>query len=506
MQDEFRQRLKERLASPQGAPSGRFAGRGIVTCAGGQRYFTCVWVLIWMLRRVFRSELPIQVWHLGAVEMSEGMRAILEEEAGVEVVDAETVIARHPARVARGWPLKPYAIAHSRFEEVLFLDADTVPLTDPAAVFDWSLYRDCGLLLWPDLIDIKAENPVWAKLGLEPAECISVDSGILAVDKARAFAVLDLAILLNEHWQELYDLLYGDKDTFLIAARLLAYPAAMIPHRPFDFDYDLVQRDPPGDAFVHHRTNAKWNLKSRNRPMSAPALEQDCAAALAELGRRWTGVVFHAPERSAAARAAERALIAIRRFDYISSVTGSRPLELLSGNRVGEGRAEYEQHWAIAEREGKRVLQLYSDVQLHVELAELDDGSWRGGAVVAPHFDARLVAQSAAESWPHRHADRVARGSAEVVAGLLAAAAPPAGFDAARARDLAAALSLVNGAFDDVPEELNERSAALDGRWRDLLRGLAGELASARDRRIALAGERAQHPVGINPAHYVRVL
>jgi hypothetical protein len=505
MQDEFRQRLKERLALPQSAPAGRFSGRGIVTCAGGPRYFTCVFVLIWIVRRVFGSQLPIQVWHLGAVELSEGMRAILEEE-GVEVVDAETVIARHPARVARGWPLKPYAIAHSRFQEVLFLDADTVPLVDPAAVFDWSLYRDSGLLLWPDLIDIKAENPVWAKLGLEAGDCISVDSGILAVDKARAFAVLDLAILLNEHWRELYDLLYGDKDTFLLASRLLGFRPAMIPHRPFDFDYDLVQRDPEGDAFLHHRTHAKWSLKGRNHPMAAPALDQDCAAALAELERRWSGVVFHAPERSATARAAERTLIATRRFDYTTSTTGARPLELLSGGRVGEGRAECEQHWAVVERDGKLVLQLFSESRLHVELLELDEGSWHGGAVVLPHFGARLAAASAAENWPHRGADRIVRGSADVVAGLLAAAVTGAGYDEALARDLAAALSLVNGAFDDVPEQLNEHSGALDPRWRDFVSRLAGELAPARDRRVALTSERARHPVGINPAHYQRVL
>ena len=500
----FRQRLQERLSSPQSCPGGRFSGRGIVTCAGGPRYFTCVWVLIWVLRRVYRTPLPIQVWHLGASEMSEGMRAALEEE-GVEVVDAETVIARHPARVARGWPLKPYAIANSRFQEVLFLDADTVPLADPAAVFDWSPYRDCGLLLWPDIVDLAAENPIWAKVGLAPRECISVDSGILAVDKARAFPVLDLAIFLNEYWEELYDILHGDKDTFLIACRLLGYPEAMMAHRPFNFDYDLVQRDPQGDAFLHHRTRTKWNLRSPNRRLALAALEGDCAAALAELRRWWSGVIFHAPARSEAARAAEAALVATRRFDYLSGMPAARTLELLSGNRVGEGRAEYEQHWAVVERDGRLVLQFYSDVQLHVELGQLEDGSWRGGTVVAPHFSARLVPQSAAQSFPHRGEKRIARTAADAVAALLAAATTAAGYDEGAARDLAAALALLNGAFDDVPEELTARLPP-DALWREGLGQLAGELAAARERRLALASENARHPAVINPAHYRRVM
>jgi hypothetical protein len=505
--EPFRQRLQERLSSRRPCPTGRFSGRGIVTCAGGPRYFTCAWVLIWTLRRVLRSKLPIQVWHLGAVEMSAGMRAILDEE-GVEVVDAEAVLARHPARVARGWPLKPYAIAHSRFQEVLYLDADTVPLAEPSAVFDWSAYRDSGLLFWPDILDIKAENPIWAKVGLAPQSCVSVDSGILAVDKTRAFAALDIAILLNEHWEEIYELLHGDKDTFLLACRLVGHAEAMIPHRPFDFDFDLVQRDPQGDAFLHHRTAAKWNLNGRNRPVATAMFNAECDAALAELRRRWNGVVFHAPPGGEAARAAEAAIVATRRFAYVSTHGAPRAMELLAGNRVGEGRAEYEQHWAVVQREGAIVLQFYSDVQLHVELTQLEDGSWRGATVVQPHFSARLVAESIAQGFPGQGAERIARTSAEVVAGLLAAAAPAAGYDVGVARDLAAALVLVNGAFDDVPEELAAHLArrTFDSRWSDLLGRLARDLSAARDRRVALGRDRAKHPIEINLTHYLRVL
>jgi hypothetical protein len=507
MQDAFRHRLDERLASPQAYPSGRFSGRGIVTCAGGPRYFTCVWVLIWILRRVHRTSLPIQVWHLGVSEMSEGMRAILEEE-GVEVVNAETVVSRYPARVSRGWPLKPYAIAHSRFQEVLYLDADTVPLCDPSAVFGWDIYRGAGLLLWPDLLDLKAENPIWKTLGLAPRDCISVESGIIAVDKARAWSVLDISVLLNEHWEDLYSLIYGDKDAFLLSCPLLAYPEAMIAHRPFGLDNDLVQRDPAGEPFLHHRTCSKWSLSGRNRPVAVAALDQSCEQALVELRRRWTGAVFHAPSRTPAARAAEAMLIEARHFEYSTSVIPGRALELLSGNRVAQGRAECEQHWAVVERDNALVLQFFSDVQLRVELVRLDDGSWRGGSVVTPHFDARLVSESAARSWPHRGAERVARTAADAVAALLDTSLFAAGYDAGTARDLAAALSLLNGVFDDVPEQATERRAgrALEVDWSDFLDGVIRRLAETRDRRLALVADRAVHPFDIDPARYVRVL
>ena len=166
--EELRAAIDERLRHPPPFPEERFAGRGIVICAGGQRYFTCAWVLISVLRSVHQTKLPIQVWHLGRSEMSEAMQILLEEQ-GVEVVNAETVLHRYPAKVAGPWPLKPYAIAHSRFREVLSLDADTVPLADPGAILDWDLYRESGFLFWPDIIDLLEANPIWSISGLSRA-------------------------------------------------------------------------------------------------------------------------------------------------------------------------------------------------------------------------------------------------------------------------------------------------------------------------------------------------
>jgi len=292
--------LRQAIADRKRAhyPAARFEGRGIVICAGGPRYFTCAWVLVWLLRQVYRTNLPIQVWHLGRSEMSEAMCLLLEAQ-GVEVVNAETVIARFPARVAGGWPLKPYAIAHSRFREVLYLDADAVPLVDPLAVFDWSGYREHGLLLWPDAIDLKASNPIWQAVGLPPRDCISIDAGLLAVDKQRSWDSLELAVLLNEHVEEVYRAIHGDKDTFLLAALLARQEPAMIIHRPLPCGFsDLVQRDPKGDPFVHHRTGSKWNLVGPNRALARNDLMANCEQALTELRRRWNGVVFHAPDRS----------------------------------------------------------------------------------------------------------------------------------------------------------------------------------------------------------------
>jgi hypothetical protein len=497
----LREAIAERLRNPPTFHEERFAGRGIVICAGGQRYFTCAWVLISVLRSVHQTKLPIQVWHLGRSEMSEAMQILLEEQ-GVEVVNAETVLHRYPATIAGPWPLKPYAIAHSRFREVLSLDADTVPLADPTAILDWALYRRSGLLFWPDVIDLLETNPIWSTLGLEPRHCISVESSVLAVDKARAWDVLDVAILLNEHWRESFKYLYGDKDTFLLAAILTGSRYARIDHRPFSAAGDLVQRDVDGDPLFHHRTASKWRLFGENRPLATPALTDDCEKAVAELRRRWSGVIFQVPERSERARVEEAKLIELRCFRYQTS-SETRWLELLRGGAIGEGRTEMEQHWAVIGRDGTLVLQLYSGSRLAVELLAQPDGSWRGGSLGDSGFEARLSAENGWRSWPD--ADR--RSARAEIAALLDPSLFASGFDPEIGQEVEAALFLLNRLFDDVPEQLLVKLAALPlcQAWHAALDPLARSLKEARDARRRRAPHDLVAPVVINPQHYSRV-
>ncbi len=47
-EDDFRSVLEQRAARPY--PGAAMSGRGIVTCAGGARYFICAYVLVRLLR------------------------------------------------------------------------------------------------------------------------------------------------------------------------------------------------------------------------------------------------------------------------------------------------------------------------------------------------------------------------------------------------------------------------------------------------------------------------
>ena len=131
----------------------------------------------------------------------------------------------------------------------------------------------------------------------EPRSCISFNSGVLAIDKTRGWIILDIAILLNEHWRDAYKYLHGDKDSFLLAGILTGSQYGTIPHRPFMVDGDLVQRDPNGDPLVHSRNGSKWKLFGENRPPCLPS-SRALPAGHRQARRRWSGVIFHPPDRS----------------------------------------------------------------------------------------------------------------------------------------------------------------------------------------------------------------
>ncbi len=151
------------------------------------------------------------------------MRSLLTE-LDVTAVDAAPIAARLGVSIQDGWQLKPFALLLSRFAEVLMLDADQVPVVDPSVAFDWPQFRETGALFWPDIVDLKADNPIWAALGLPAERRISLESGQLLVDKRRHRRAAIVTMALNEMAESTYRYVYGDKDTFLLGWMLTQAP------------------------------------------------------------------------------------------------------------------------------------------------------------------------------------------------------------------------------------------------------------------------------------------
>jgi len=388
-----RDELKARLAAAASAdppfPEDRFAGRGIVICAGGARLFTCAWVTIGLLRRHLACTLPIEVWHLGPEEMGPTMRGLLER-LGAQPVDALEVAKRHRVDRLGGWELKPYALMHSSFCEVLLLDADNVPVREPSFLFECPEFRDPGALFWPDLVRVSPDNEIWTVTGLEFRDTQSFESGQLVLDKSRCWRALSLVHWMNQHSDAFYRFVHGDKDTFLFAWLMLTQPYHLIRHRPKLLESTMCQRDPDGAVLFQHRNGAKWILDGNNPRIEGFRLDDECRALLDELAALWDGRIFNPPLRSDEVRRLERELSQIRAFQLIRVSSDDRRIELLPDHSIGAGRL-HERYWYIGDGAAGPELRIEGDGLLSCALQRSGDGRWYGRLLQAPGMPVELI-------------------------------------------------------------------------------------------------------------------
>ncbi len=272
-----------------------FSGRGIVICGGGETYFPCAWVCIHMLRTV-GCKLPIQLWYLGREEFSENMLGLMRS-IGVECVDAQEIQKKHPARMMHGWALKPYAILHSRFREVLLLDADNVPVANPEFLFRTPEYKCTGAIFWPDYGRLARSGSIWKACGVAYQNEPAFESGQIVVDKKRCWEPLKLALWYNGHSDFIYQHIHGDKDTFHMAFRKLKRPYS-IPDTPIEtLNGTMCQHDFNGRRIFQHRNLAKWTLRTGNLQVPGFFFEKECFKFLKKLRQKWDGKLRPIPDQ-----------------------------------------------------------------------------------------------------------------------------------------------------------------------------------------------------------------
>lgn len=245
-----------------GYPGG-YSGQGVVICAGGYKYFTCAWILISMLRKQ-GCILPIELWYSDG-ELSGDMIVRLGD-LGVECRNLSDF-----ADSAKGFIVKPLAILNSKFEEILFLDADNIAVRDPSYLFENENYRKTGTIFWPDYWKTPRKNPIWEIIGRSYSDNHEQESGQILINKKKCWKELNLCLFFNENATIYYNLLYGDKDTFRFAWMALNTEFFMIETElascgyidPADKSFNgitMVQYDAHGKVLFMHRNQLKWDI------------------------------------------------------------------------------------------------------------------------------------------------------------------------------------------------------------------------------------------------------
>lgn len=360
----------------------RHDGRGIVICAGGIRYLTCAWVLIHMLRRL-GCELPIEVWYLGEDE-GDADWIELVRPLGVTCVDAHVVRRQHPHPRLTGWESKAFAIQHSRFEEVLFLDADNVPVVDPTFLFDDPNYRETGAVFWPDGPHMRPDNAAWQAFDVAYRDEREVESGQLLIDKRRCWRSLNLCNWYNEHSDFFYQFIYGDKDTFRFAWHRLGQSFSM-PRDMESIPFTICQHDFQGRRIFQHRCHDKW-LLSHNHRAAGFEHESECLALIDQLRKCWDPVRHLTRHLQDDDCRDMDTLVGLRfRYERIGQV--SWPLELGANGRVSVGWTPSECYWwckqqqlVLADQDGRTYARL-----------DRDEETWAGHAIKQRSQNVRMA-------------------------------------------------------------------------------------------------------------------
>ncbi|KAH7343195.1 mannosyltransferase putative-domain-containing protein [Rhizoctonia solani] len=195
-------------------------GRGIVMTGGNKDTVQRILVSLRILRHEYKCKLGVEVFSFpGEITNQNDVRSLGDLGATVRELSEF-------AKVDGAWKnfqIKAAAIAKSSFGEVLYIDSDNIPLSDPSILFNEPLYRNGPrAVFWPDFNKDHPQNAIWRVLGVG---CNygrwELESGQILIDK-RGNGGLNLAALYvavhMAHEQSFYYMLSGgDKDTFRYA-------------------------------------------------------------------------------------------------------------------------------------------------------------------------------------------------------------------------------------------------------------------------------------------------
>lgn len=180
--------------------------------------------------------------------------------------------------------MKPYAIIHSRFKEVLWLDADQVPVQNPEFLFETPEFKRLGAVFWPDFNRFKPDHPMWGFTGVEYRDEPEIQAGEILVDKERCWEPLRLSLWFNEHHRFFYRYILGDKDTYRFAWHKLDRRYAVPPFPIHALEGTMCQHDFSGRRLFQHRNMKKWQLLGPNPRVAGFEYEEECLQFLKELG------------------------------------------------------------------------------------------------------------------------------------------------------------------------------------------------------------------------------
>jgi SAM-dependent methyltransferase len=206
------------------------------------------------MTREYDKDIPIQVWYRGK---SETVSKEDVEGLGVELIDIDHMIdILGDARLMGGWESKLYAITHTDFKVVAYLDADAYPVDNLSRMCD--IAENDGFAFWQDTGGCE-NNVKWRKaMGSErpPNAIKAIQGGQLFINREKCWNEIVVAHWMNQHSDYFYQHMYGDQDTWRVAFTLTGKKYANLGNaRLADGVFDCQYG---GKSYVVHR--CQWKM------------------------------------------------------------------------------------------------------------------------------------------------------------------------------------------------------------------------------------------------------
>ncbi|KAJ3087153.1 hypothetical protein HK102_011705 [Quaeritorhiza haematococci] len=136
-----------------------------------------------------KNEMGIEIFYLDdelSPKEREGLVAL-----GKKVYVTDLTDERLPFPIKRidnrQFQTKPASILNSRFKQVLFLDADCYLAGDPRNLFELDVFKQTGVLMWPDYWKTQSRNAIWEVLEVDCRDEFEVESGQIMFDKEKTW-------------------------------------------------------------------------------------------------------------------------------------------------------------------------------------------------------------------------------------------------------------------------------------------------------------------------------
>lgn len=223
-----------------------FAGKGLVIAASGNkyRYITGLYTNLYVIRNIYNSNIPVEVFYVGKSEkFPSNVASLLESLGNVTLINLmDRIDTNVKESELRGYQTKPLACLCSSFEEMILMDADALSFIDPYHLFDIFGYTQ-GMVLFRDYVDcmnfISQEFMDTIGIGAEnycrKTEGYEIDSSCIVLDKQKCWEALYTICIINVKSDAYYKNkknVLGDKDTWLIGSLFVGLEPYISKPRP----------------------------------------------------------------------------------------------------------------------------------------------------------------------------------------------------------------------------------------------------------------------------------